>query len=108
MTVIDHHCDYSHNWCVRSCELGPALGARSAFVRRIYCSLDVRPMLFIPLLGDTARAIYQPNCRMEQSLADGGLIYIRGFFFIFSSTKYQDSASDSVLSVSTTGEVVAE
>lgn len=68
MIVIDYHCDYSHNWRVRSCELGLELGALSAFVKWKYSSSDVTLMLLFPVLltlGDTARTIHRPNCRME-------------------------------------------
>lgn len=50
MILIDYHCDYSHNWCVRSCMLGLELGALSAFVKWKYCSSDVTLDAFHPVL----------------------------------------------------------
>ena len=58
MMLIDYHCHYSHNWCVRSCELGLELGALSAFVKWKHSSSDDTLMLLHPA---AAGALRQPG-----------------------------------------------
>jgi len=74
MILIDYHCDYSHNCCVKFCELGLDLVLLS---RTTALKTDTSLVLFIPvplIFQDTARPIQQPNYRMGYKVEQLGLI----------------------------------